>query len=491
MPSVNSPIIDREEPREILSQLLIRPGPSVALVYGRRRVGKTFLLNHTWPDEQTFYFVAAETTEAINRVELIAAVNRQFGLSLALDDYQSWRTVFRLLLELGAPKPIAIVIDEFQYLVDADPSIPSQLTAVLDVHRDRRPFVLALSGSVIRTMEQLAAGGAPLYGRLAASVSLAPFDYLDAAAMMPFPDAHTCAMAYAIYGGTPQYLTSLQPGRSFADGIAADVLAPGGQVRVQIESVIDQERGLRNPEAYKAVISAIGSGHTQLNDIAQYAAITAGTALRKMLDTLVGLGYVEARRNFGAPRNASYRYRLSDPALQFHAALVERYRSELVRNKPLEVWKEYIAQEMDTYMGLLFERMAEQAYQRLRVVHKLPMVEQWGRWEGADKTGASREIDIVTRLSDGRMLTGAVKWSRLDLGVHNRHLRAVEALAESGQGWAREALEQRAPLIYVTGEAFPRDFIARAEADGHQVLAWTLDDLYSARMRPASRSRSR
>jgi AAA+ ATPase superfamily predicted ATPase len=475
------PVIDREEPRGILRELLTRPGPSVALVYGRRRVGKTFLLNHTWPGARTFYFVAAKTTEAVNRVELIDAVNRQFGLSLAPEDYPSWRTIFRLLLELGAPEPLAVVLDEFQYLVDADPSIPSQLTAVLDVHRDRRPFVVALSGSVVRTMEQLAAGGAPLYGRLAASLLLAPFDYLDAAAMMPFPDGRSCAIAYGIYGGTPQYLASLRPGRSLAENVAADVLAPGGQVHIQIESVIYQERGLRNTEAYRAILRAVASGRTQVNDIARYAAIPVGTPLRQMLDTLVELGYLAAGRNFGAARNAAYRYRLADPALRFHAALVELYRSELARNAPLEVWEEHIAGHVDTYMGLVFERIAEQAYQRRRAAERLPMVEEWGRWEGVDRTGAPREIDVVARLSDGHMLTGAVKWGGLDLGVHNRHLRALEALAASGQGWAREALDRRSPLLYVTGESFSPDFVARAEADGHRVLAWTLDELYAGR----------
>lgn len=483
VPAATDPVVDREEPRRVLRELLARQGPNIALLYGRRRVGKTFLLNHTWPAERTFYFVAAETTEAINRVELIAAVNRQFGPSLAPEDYPTWRTVFRLLFELGAPDPIAVVLDEFQYLVDADPSIPSQLTAVFDVHRDRRPFVLALSGSVIRTMEQLAAGGAPLYGRLAASLPLAPFDYVDAAAMMPFPDARTCAVAYGIYGGTPRYLASLRPDRSLAENVAADVLDPGGQVRIQVESVIDQERGLRSTEAYRAIVRAVGSGRTQLNAIAQYAAIPVGTPLRQMLNALVELGYLGAHRNFGAARNAVYRYRLADPALQFHAALVELYRSELARNAPIDVWEEYIAAHVDTYMGLVFERIAEQAYRRLRAANRLPMVEEWGRWEGVDKTGASREVDVVARLSDGRMLTGAVKWGGLDLGVHNRHLRALEALAGSGQGWAREALEQHAPLIYVTGESFPPDFAVRAEADGHTVLAWTLNDIYRARRR--------
>jgi hypothetical protein len=478
MSSTPDPLVDREGPRRVLRELLTRPGPSVALVYGRRRVGKTFLLNHSWPADRTFYFVAAETTEAINRAELVAAIARRFGLPLSLEDFPTWRTVFRLLFELAAPDPLAVVLDEFQYLVDADPSIPSQLTAVLDVHRDRRPFVLALSGSVVRTMEQLAAGSAPLYGRLAASIALAPFDYLDAAAMMPFADPRTRATAYGIYGGTPQFLATWRAGRTLGEHVAHDVLAPGGAVRVQVESIIQQERGLRHTEGYRAILRAVGSGRTLLNDIAQFVDIPVGTGLRHMLQTLLDLGYLTAHRNHGAPRNAPWRYRLADPALRFHAAMVDRFRSELAHNDPLEVWHRWIAPDVDRYMGLVFEQIVEQAYHRRRATDGLPMVEHWGRWEGTDRTGASREIDLVVQLTDGRMLTGAVKWGTLDVGVHQHHLRALHALADSGQRWAREAVDGRGPLLYVTGREFPPDFVARAEQDGHQVIAWTVQQLY-------------
>ncbi len=483
--------VDRDAPRDALRELLTRPGPSLALVYGRRRVGKTFLLSHTWPDSQTFYFVAADTTAAVNRVELLDAVARHFNLELDPADFPTWRTVFRLLVDLPTPKvgPLAVVLDEFQYLVDGDPSLPSQLAAVLDVTRDRRPFVLALSGSVVRTMEQLAAGGAPLYGRLSTTLRLDPFDYWDAAEMVPFADARTKAIAYGLYGGTPRYLASLRGDRSFADNVAADVLAPNGQVRLQVESVIDQERGLRNAEAYNAVLRAVGRGRTLANDIAQFAGLETGTALRSVLDTLVDLSYLTTHRNLDAPRNAPYRYGLADPALRFQAAVVSRYRSELATSEPQAVWRAYVERQIDQYMGLVFERMAEQAYHRLRESRDLPMLEQWGRWEGTDRAGTPREIDIVARLSDGRMMTGAVKWGVLDGSVHIRHLRDLEALAESGRAWAHAALESNAPLIYVTGAGFALDVAAVMQASGHPVVTWTLDDLYGPR--PPRRRSSR
>ena len=101
-------------------------------------------------------------------------------------------------------------------------------------------------------------------------------------------------------------------------------------------------------------------------------------------------------------------------------------------------------------------------------------------------TGEPRsfEVDIVASLTNGRMLTGAIKWGNLGVDVHAKHLRELAILADAGQPWARQALHPEAPLLYVTGGAFSPDFTARAEQDGHHVTALTLDDLYHG-LKPA------
>lgn len=484
--NLSDQLVDRATELAALRELASRPGPTLALVTGRRRVGKTFLLNSTWPDSQTFYFVASEGTSTVNRRELLQAITRRFGTELDPAEYPTWRTVFRLLFELETPGPLVIILDEFQFLMGKKEGVPSQLAAVFDVHRDRRPFVLVLCGSAVRTMEHLNAGDASLYGRFSRVLRLAPFDYSDAAAMMPWSSARDCAIAYGAVGGTPRYLKALAGSRSVEAAIAAEVLAPSGDVRLQVETLIDQERGLRNQHEYKAILRAIGAGRTLANEIADWAGTGKGNSTKTMLEKLVDLGYVTGERNYAAKSNAPIRYRLADNALRFHHELVELYRPELARYAPGDVWQAHVAAHMDSYMGRVFEGIAEQAYYRHGQALGLPMVDMWGRWEGAvtHRQGAtveprSYEIDIVARLTDGRMMTGAVKWGDLGIGAHNKHLRELETLADAGHGWAREALAPHAPLLYVTGGAFSNDFAARAGEDGHPVIAWTIHDLYA------------
>jgi uncharacterized protein len=478
--------VNRDRERTQLRELLQRPGPSLALVTGRRRVGKTYLLTNTWPDAQTFYFVAAEGTSTINRRELVQAVARHFHLPIDPADFPTWRTVFRLLYELRTPEPLVIILDEFQYLMGTRDGVPSQLNAIHDVHRDDRPFVLVLCGSAVRTMEHLNAGDAPLYGRFARTIRVEPFDYFDSAALVPVSTHRERAIAYGIVGGTPRYLRSLRPDRSLAENVAAEVLAPGGQIRMQIETLIDQERGLRKTEEYKAILRAIGAGQSSVQGIATYAAMAPDiTPIKRMLERLVDLGYIRAERNFGAKRTSPFRYRLADSALRFHSTIVSPFRSELATYEPHEVWEQEMQPaRLDTYMGGIFERIAAEGYQRHRQRLGFPMIDTWARWEGTATPqrgkGESRsfEVDIVASLTDGRMMTGAIKWGDFGVDVHAKHLRELAVLADAGHTWARKALSTEAPLLYVTAGTFSRDFTARAEQDGHPVMTLTLDDLY-------------
>ena len=132
----------------------------------------------------------------------------------------------------------------------------------------------------------------------------------------------------------------------------------------------------------------------------------------------------------------------------------------------MEVWSEHIVPELDAYMGLIFERVAQQAYLRLRPRLKLPIVREWGRWEGLDRDRKQTEIDIVARRTDGSMLTGAVKWSAKPVGlsVHDKHVDMLTRLSKSGYHWAREALEPDAIILYVAAGGFAQGFLHHRHA---------------------------
>jgi AAA+ ATPase superfamily predicted ATPase len=161
---VDQRFIDREAEVAELHRLADRAVPTIALIYGRRRVGKTYLLEHAFADRRVFYFVAAEITAELNRAELLRELGRWSQQEIDPQEYPTWRTVFRLLADQADAGPLVAILDEFQYLMGGTDAIASQLVAIFDREMRGRPLLLVLSGSSVSMMEQLLHGSQPLFG---------------------------------------------------------------------------------------------------------------------------------------------------------------------------------------------------------------------------------------------------------------------------------------------------------------------------------------
>lgn len=490
-------LVDRDDERQELAALLERGRPALALLTGRRRIGKTYLLARAWPPEHTFLFTASRTTPELNRQQLLHDLAAWSGVEIRLEDYPTWRTVFRLLVDLaerrtadGPARPTVIVLDEFQYLGDGEQgvaAVASELNAAWEGDKRLRtrggkiPLLIVLAGSAVATMEALASGGSPLYGRLAWNHTLQQFGYWYAAELAPYASLRDRAMVYGIFGGVPLYLASVDPARSLARNATDLLLSPRGEVRVLVETALDQEEGLRDVSKYRAILHAVADGCTERNTIAQRAGLTNDHALREKLVTLTGLGYLEERRNFDARPNEAIRYAIADAAFRFYHRFVAPHASALERYPPARVWERSVAPSLDAYMGFELERIATQAYDRRIVPDSLPMVKRWGRWEGVDRLRRSLEIDIVAELNDGRTMTGSVKWGRAPIGatVHYAHLEMLRRAADSGRAWAHAALEPDAPFYYVAAAGFAPGFRESVESSGHPAVLWSLEDMYA------------
>ena len=201
-------LIDREYEAEVLHRLADSGRPALALVRGRRRVGKTFLLSQLWDSRRALYFVASATAPEINRQALVRTAAQWAGVELRPEDHPTWRLVFRSLLNLRPTEPIVIILDEFQYLAADEGGlreVASELNAAWESQTQRQAGVfVVLCGSAVRTLEALEQGGSPLYGRLDATLVLAPFDYYDSAQMLRGRSMRDCIDLYAALGGSPR-----------------------------------------------------------------------------------------------------------------------------------------------------------------------------------------------------------------------------------------------------------------------------------------------
>jgi AAA+ ATPase superfamily predicted ATPase len=479
-------LIDREQEATELKALADSGEMKLALLYGRRRVGKTYLLTRLWEADRAFYFTASATSPEINRRVLVEEAARWAGEDLRPEDFPTWRAVFRALLGLHPDRDIVVVLDEFQYLAGDESGlreVASELNAVREgrLHRTGG-LLLVLSGSAIRTLEALASGGSPLYGRLDWRGQLFPFDYYDAGQMVAGYGLMDRIRAYAAFGGVPKYLRPIDTRRPLDENIVELLLAPHGVVRLQLETALNQEEGLREYGKYQGILEAVGIKRRELGEIAATLGQSVDTPLRRMAAQLVELGFLELERSFGEPGNQAIRYRIADPALRFYYGLVLPNESAIASSGAVTVWSERISQQVfPTYVGQhVFEDVVGQAYRRHRAARDLPAVEEWGHWEGKDRDRRDTEIDIVARLLDGRMLTGSAKFRtrKADATVLLEHLDVLKRLAASGRGWAAEALQPGSPMLFVSAAGFTDSFRQAAGDLGHPLITWTVDDLF-------------
>jgi uncharacterized protein len=474
--------VDREDQVRELRQLADSGGPHLVLLYGRRRVGKTYLLEHAWQGRALFYFLAADATPELNRAELVRELSAFTGEDLDPREYPTWRTIVRRFAELAADRPLIVVLDEVQYLMGGADDLASQIVAVWDREIRDRPLVLCLSGSQVSLMEHLLSGGQPLYGRHSWVERLQPFDYRDAASMVPWYGIREQALAYGLLGGTPRYLAAIRPDEPLDAAVQRTVLSPRGEIQLQLQHIIEQERGIRAVGEYRAVLAAAERGRTT-REIAALTGVEPSLT-RRALDLLDELGYTWRERNFDAPRNAEWQHWIADNALAFYYRFVYRNRSRLEVAPASEVWTRRVLPGLDAYMGKRFELIVQQAFRRYHDRWGLPAAQDWARWEGLDRNRRQIEVDLVARLDDGRILTGSVKWSRSAQGssLHTDHRRDLEDLSRSGQAWARQALDRdgSAGHLYVSAAGFTPE-LARPAADDGRVRLLSLADLYPER----------
>ncbi len=481
------PLIDREAEAVKLRTLLKRDAPSIALVHGRRRVGKTFLLSQLWPSEQVLYYSASSTTPAINRQALLQAASHWSGQELRIEDHPTWRTAFRTLFSLRSNEPIVIVLDEFQYLADGESGlgeVASELNAVWESGLSRSAGLLVvLSGSAVRTMQALAMGGSPLYGRLDATLSLEPFDYYDAGLMVSRYSPRDRVHAYAAFGGLPANLAVVDDTCPVGQNIADLLLSPHGVVRSRLATEIDQEEGLRNTSRYRAVLASIGLGSRTVGEVAASMGQQADTSLKRVVGQLEDMSYLVREVNFGASPKRGVRYRLADPAARFHYGIGLPAESAVAVLGPEAAWRVRIEPEVfPSYVGRhAFEDVARQACRRWGPKLSLPAVAEWSRWAGRDRSRREVEIDLAGRTLDGAMVTGSVKFRTrpADAKTYLDHVAALERLADSGLGWAKEALAPNSPFWFISAAGYAPSFYEIVDPT-REVICWTMDDLYPA-----------
>ena len=399
--------VNRADELDRLQTLYESDTAELAVIYGRRQIGKSELVRQSIADhDDAVYYQAIQGTATTQLRRFIKTAATTYPDITAVKE--EWEPLLAYLVDRDA----IIVIDEFPYLIESNEGLPSIIQHFWDTAVDESQATLVLTGSAIGMIHtHVLDGGAPLYGRVSQTpngrfeLTELPFRFIKE--FVPTYDPEERVFVYGVFGGTPRYLSPLNPSLSLGENITQLLYDPDGPLHDEPEAVLQME--LNEVNTYFSVLESMASGNHSRNEIAQGAGIES-TNTSYYFDRLETLQIIEKHHPALADpaRSKRTRYRIRDPVFRFY------FRYLYGRGGQYELYGEtayedLIEPELPDFASETFESLCHQALPALYPDYQLTqMPTQW--WY------KGREIDVVAPTDGSTLIAGEAKFTNNPLG---------------------------------------------------------------------------
>lgn len=392
------------------------------IIYGRRRVGKTALINEFCKDKPTVFFSALNTTEKENLEALSKSIMAFERPNMeSAPEFRSYDAALAELTALSKDKRVVFVIDEYPYLAKAKPAISAMLQHSIDHKWTESKMFLILCGSSMSFMENQVLGKeSPLYGRRTAQFKIAPLDYKETAVFHPDLSDEDNALIYGITGGVPHYINKLDVRDNVDDALLENLFDRSSYLYEEPGNLLKQE--LREPAIYNAIIKAIAEGASRLNDITMKIGEET-SVVSKYLKTLIDLGIVKKETPVTEKSGRKTIYMIADNFFRFWYRFVPANMSAIDSGRIAKTYPHAVKQYLPDYMGLIFEKMCRDYL--LYYAENFPIeLNEIGQWWGTDpKQKKQIQIDIVGTPVEGKdYIIGSCKYRNEKIGVDELEL---------------------------------------------------------------------
>ena len=410
--------IGRQKELNALDKLYTSEKFEFAVLYGRRRVGKTALINQFIGDKGAIYFMGVESNAKQNLENFSKSIMEYANGINAEMSFPSFQAAFEYVFKLAESKRLILAIDEYPYVARASKSLASTLQLLIDKYKDTSKLMLILCGSSMSYMEDhVLAYKAPLYGRRTAQIKLLPFDYEETCAYFKNFSNEDKAMLYGIVGGTPQYLLQMSDKLSVEDNVKNTYLNPMSFLYEEPTNLLKQE--VREPAIYTAIITAIATGSSRMSEISSKVGETTNVCAT-YIKNLIGLGILQKETPYGEKASRKSVYSIEDNMFRFwyrfvldETSVIARGAADLVYNR--------IKPQLSDYMGKVFEEICKQYLWKQLLSGNCPVeFTSLGRWWGNNpKERIQEEIDIMGEQDKNTALFAECKWTneKVDIGV--------------------------------------------------------------------------
>ncbi len=410
--------IGREQELASLNKLYESDKFEFVVIYGRRRVGKTALINQFIKDKKAIYFMGVESNAKQN-LENLSKNIMEYSTGVQVDtSFLSFQAALEYVFQLAEKERLILTIDEYPYVARSSKSLASTFQLLIDKCKDNSKLMLILCGSSMSYMEDhVLAYKAPLYGRRTAQMKILSFDFADTCRYFKNFSDEDKALIYGIVGGTPQYLLQMDDRLSVEDNIKNTFLNQTSSLFEEPENLLKQE--VREPAIYNAIITAIATGASRMAEISTKVGESTSVCAT-YLKNLMALGLIKKETPYGEKTSRKSIYVIDDNMFRFWYRFVPENNSIIARGAADLAYRR-IEPYLSDYMGKVFEEICKQYLWNLLLSGESPVeFKELGRWWGTDpSTRSQTEIDIMGEQDKDTALFGECKWTneKVDVGV--------------------------------------------------------------------------
>ena len=413
--------VGRDRELKKLNELYQEEEFQFVVIYGRRRVGKTMLINEFLKKKRSAYYMAVEGTSkenlsGISKV-LLAEKNEEFYMP-EFPDFESLLSyIDHLCKNTDDQERLVIAIDEFPYLAGSYPAISSMLQSHIDQCWKDSNLFLILCGSSMSFMEEQVLGyKSPLYGRRTAQFKIHPFTFFEARQMLTAFTSEEQAVLYGVTGGIPEYLSRINPSISLDKNLIELFFDESGRLFEEPVNLLKQE--LREPATYHSIISAIAGGASRLNEIAGKTGLeTSGCS--NQITSLIALGIIRKETPVTEPATSRKTiYRLEDSMFLFWYRFVRPNISGITRGIGETIYYQMVTPNISDFMGYIFEDICIHYLYHPQIYATLPFLPgSIGKWWGNNPVAKRQEEIDIMAVQDDQALLGECKWRNADINM--------------------------------------------------------------------------
>lgn len=382
-----------------------------AVIYGRRRIGKTTLIKEFIRNKKAVYFVAREANSEINLKRFSDDIYSVTAKELAGNAFfTNWEKAFDYIGEISKNERVILAIDEYPYMAQNYRPISSVIQAHIDENLKYGKLFLILCGSSMSFMEHQVLGyKSPLYGRRTAQFKITQFSYFDSLPFLNNFTKHEKAVLYGITGGIPEYLNKINNAKSLKGNIVDLFFTASGHLYEEPANLIKQE--LREPSTYNGIIEAVADGASRLNEIATKCGMESNKCA-KYLTSLRSLEIIKKELPVTETMSKKSIYILDDYMFRFWYRFVFPNMSAVISELGENIYDYEVEPQLNAYMGLIFEQICKQYLLMQMKNNNLPIrIGKTGRWWGNNpRLKRQEEIDILIFHKDSAIFCEC-KWT--------------------------------------------------------------------------------